>query len=226
MATPIRDRLAEALIAGDTDSIPALRAGAFAEATTSQVQSDVNRAVADVVYQRLQELWKPFAPRAYKQVADEFDVVAKLFHSALAVYDPEPNAEQAITADEPSRAAWVDAPRHALELDRVAGILRTAAEPCGQSVKDEGVKVALVIDANGAHRRRIWEAWRCKDGRTRRWGALVGTGAVIRAAAIDDLTPYRQCKPLEYKIEQRGGLSISVEHDPEDAEAQSQRRSA
>jgi len=167
----------------------------------------------------------PFAAKAYKQVAGEFDAAAKLFHSALAICDPELNAEQAITADEPSRAAWVDAPRHALELDRIAGIVRVAAELCGANTKSEEIKLALVVDANGAHRRRIWEAWRNQDGRTRRWGALVGAGAVIRAAAIDDLTPYEQPKPLEVMTEDHGGLTVQVTIDPEDS-PESRRESA
>jgi hypothetical protein len=223
MEVPVRDQLTAALIAGEhTESIATLRAGALAEAALPNVQAQVNGAVADVIHRQLLDLWAPFASKAFKQVADEFDAAAKLLETAVNICDPELDPEAVVTADEPARAAWLAAPLHAAELDRLVGVLRCAAELCGTNTKSEEIKLALVVDATGAHRRRVWEAWWHKEGRTRRWGALIGAGAVIRAAAVDDLTPYRQPKPIEYKIENRNGLTVTIAVDPEDAPDQAQ----
>jgi hypothetical protein len=221
LESPLQERLTAALISGkDPDSIAELRAGALAEAIELDARVRVNRAVADVILHKLLELWAPFAPKAYRSVADRFDAVAKLFHCAVALCDPDANAEQVIEADDqPLRAAWVQAATHAAELDAIIGTLRCAAELAGVNLKDEAMKVALVIDGQGAHRRRVWEGWRIKDGRTRRWGAIAKTGAVIRAADLDGLEPYRQPPPLQQKVENINGMVVTTTVDPADAEA-------
>ena len=74
--------------------------------------------------------------------------MAKLFHGAVDLCDPDANAEQVIQADDqPLRATWVQAARHATELDAIIGTLRCATELAGVNLKDEAMKVALVIDA-------------------------------------------------------------------------------
>ena len=144
--------------------------------------------------------------------------MAKLFHGAVDLCDPDANAEQVIQADDqPLRAAWVQAATHATELDVIIGTLRCATELAGVNLKDEAMKVALVIDARGVHRRRVWEAWRCKDGRTKRWGAIAKTGVVIRAVDLDSLEPNRQPAPLQQKVESINGMVVTTTVDPADA---------
>ena len=78
--------------------------------------------------------------------------------------------------------------------------------------------IALTVDTDGIHRRRVWEAWEIGTGRTTRWGALVGIGATVRAAGLDHLEPYRQPRPMEVK-QVRHGIGIrQVAFDPEDDE--------
>ena len=75
----------------------------------------------------------------------------------------------------------------------------------------------LVIDPAGLHRRRVWEAWK-SEGRTGRWGALLGVGARIRAADLGNIEPYRTPKPFVRKVfptGERGIGRVQIE-DPED----------
>ena len=78
--------------------------------------------------------------------------------------------------------------------------------------------LALCVDVTGLHRRRVWECWERTDGRTSRWSALIGIGAVLRAAALDGLQPYRRPRPMEVR-QVRVGIGIRQEpFDPEDEE--------
>ena len=64
----------------------------------------------------------------------------------------------------------------------------------------EPLRVALTVDDRGLHRRRVWENWQAQ-GRTSRWGALVGLGVKIRAHPHPDrLEPYRAPPPAGVKF--------------------------
>ena len=95
--------------------------------------------------------------------------------------------------------------------------LSAAASLAGVPIDQEHL-IALTVDTDGIHRRKVWSAWERTDGRTSRWGALIGIGAVLRAAALDGLQPYRRPRPMEVR-QVRVGIGIRQEpFDPEDEE--------
>jgi len=216
MGTPVQDQLIAAILAGDQDDIARLRAAAFAEA---HVQPQVNRAVAGAGYQRLLEVYAPVARKNYQQVAEQFDRAAGEFTAAASVVDPDVGAEQVITGSENQRVAWAEIPRLAARIDTLMGPLRAAAELADVPTKQKEAQLPLVVDPDGVHRRRIWEAWWNTDGRAGRWAAIIKAGATIRAfpaADLDNFATYLLPRPLEQKIEQRGGLVVTTTLDPED----------
>ena len=76
---------------------------------------------------------------------------------------------------------------------------RAAADLAGTPVPGTGHLIALVVDAAGLHRRRVWEAFAVDTGRTNRWGALSRLGATIRAHDLVDFEEYRSPRPMQIR---------------------------
>lgn len=215
-ATPCRDRLVAAAADPDSlDDIPALRAAAHAEATASP---KVSTAVLAGFHRALREAWRPDAATVYNQAADMFDHAAEQLAAAAALIDPEADPETVVSESAAKRTAWAAAPLHANDLNRLIDPLRAAAWLAGaDTYGSDQLLLALLTDPKNAHRRRIWQAWETRDGRTKRWGALLAAGADLRAHRhLDRLQPYRRPAPLEVTTEVRGGLTFRTTHDPED----------
>jgi hypothetical protein len=201
-ARPIQEQLITAVVEGDGD-LPMLRALAAAEA--SSARGDVVIAVRGETYPKLIELYSEVADTNYGKVAAVFDATANDFTAATKRCDPEADGDAIVGRPDSVRTAWLDAAKHAAELDRMVPVLCAAAELCGVSTAGDTALLPLLIDASGCHRRRTWEAWKASGVRTGHFGALVALGAKIRACALDEFEPYREAKPLIRKQFPRGG---------------------
>lgn len=211
------DRYVAAVLAGDAD--PAARAAALAEvAATPQTTATVNNAVKAAVLRRLREVYAPHAETNYCAVADLFDAAAARLVSATAAVDPDADPAVVVGADGKTRQAWADAALAAAELDRLIPTVQAAAELAGVDTTRRESLFALLVDAGGLHRRRAWEAFDHKGGRTGRWGALLAAGATIRACRpVTALVPYRQAAPIEERWERTDrGQHRRYVIDPED----------
>jgi hypothetical protein len=216
MATPCRDHLIDAVIAGaPAEDIAKLRAAAFAEPAEPP---EVGYAVLHAGYEELCAIYRPHAQANYQKIADKFDKAAAEFSTAAQLVDPDASAESIIVNNEEQRTAWAELPRYAARIDSLIAGLRAAAELTGTSTKRQEAQLALTVDATGLHRRRVWAAWHDTGSRAGRWGALVRLGATIRAATLDGFTEYSLPKPFEEKIERHDGMVVAVTIDPEDAE--------
>ena len=214
MKTPARQRLIEAIIDPDGEDIAVLRAAAFSEMS---IVPAVNHHVKAGVLEVLVQVYAPVSRANYKKVATQFDYAATKFTAAADIVNPEALAESMVTEPQAQRTAWSQAPLHAGKLDALMPAMVAAAELCGHSIgRDERMQLPLVVDDRGVHRRKLWEAWDYKDARCGRWSVVLAVGAAIRAADLGSLHAYRRPKPLEQKIEQRGGLTITTRIDPED----------
>ena len=217
--TPMLDKLIEAVVNGDGD-VPQLRALALAEGLHERAETVI--AVRTQVYPRLIQAYAKVADANYAKVAAEFDHVAGEFATAAVAGNPEASGESIFGQPDPVRTGWLDAAKHAADLNRLTPILVAAAELCGiNAAADDTWLLALVIDTAGLHRRRVWEAWRVKGGRCGHWAALAALGAQIRAADLDSFEPYREPRPLIRKQFPRPGpgnrgLYDVVIVDPED----------
>ena len=131
--TPIRDRIAEAIISGDNSAdMDALWALALAESTPNkQLQAEVFEAVRRSVNRRLREIVADHATDYYQQIADLFDKAAKSFTAAAAVVDPELPSDAIVSASDKVRNARVNAETHVRELNSVRPVLRAAAVLAG-----------------------------------------------------------------------------------------------
>jgi hypothetical protein len=197
--TPLRDKLAEAVVTGGTDEqITQLWGLALAEGAVGG-RPDVVIAVRGEVYPRLVQLYSEVAAANYAKVAKEFDTVAGKFTTAAFAGNPEADANTLVSEPDPVRKGWLDAAVYAAELDRLTPVLQAAAELCGIDTRDDTWLLPLVINSAGLHRRRVWEAWRVEGGRCGHWAALAGLGAQIRAADLDGFEPHRTPKPLIHK---------------------------
>ena len=219
-AVPIRDRLVSAIVGGDGD-IPMLRALACSEAGAGS-RADVIVEVRGRVYPELIRLYAEAAADNYALVGKQFDSVAAKFTTAAGKCgDHEASSEDVVGQPNTVRDAWLDAAKHAAELDRLVPVLRAAAELAGISTADDTVLLPLLVDPGDAHRRRVWEAFKADGVRTGRWGALAGLGVRIRACELLELAPYRLPKPLVHKQfpaagPDNRGVYQAVTIDPED----------
>lgn len=117
---------------------------------------------------RLEELYAAVAVDSYTKVAKQFDTVGSLFTAAARKSDPEAASDSIVSQADPVRTAWLDATKHAAELDRLQLLVIAAAEWYGIGIprRDrDPVLIALLCDPDGLHRRRVWEAWRRKGSR-------------------------------------------------------------
>lgn len=94
------------------------------------------------------------------------------------------------------RRSWTDAEHLALKLTSQLAALQCAASLAGTPMTQQEHLLALVVDADGLHRRRGGEAWATDTGRTARWGALLKLRARLRAADLDGFEPYRRPAPM------------------------------
>ena len=220
MASPTLALLTDAVIDGADDDIAALRAQALAEVSAMPpAHAEVTAAVRAAVLHRLREHYQPHARPNYDQLAAAFDDTATKFTAAVNVVDPETEAAQLVSAPDKTRKAWSDAERYAILLTEAMARLQAAAALAGTPDTEKGeTLIPLVADATNCHRRRVWEAWRTMDGRTKRWGALLGIGATLRAADLDHLEPYRLPRPMEVKQIPHGIGIRQIPFDPEDDE--------
>lgn len=162
---------------------------------------------------------RPSPSRTTPKVATDFDRLAQQFSTAARAVDPEAPAADLVESPTKIRAAWGDAERYAHQLSTALVRLAAAASLAGVPNTERGeVMIPLVADITGCHRRRTWESWRTMSGRTRRWGALLKTGAVLRAADLNHIEPY--ALPMQMEVRQiPSGLGVrQIPHDPCDDE--------
>jgi hypothetical protein len=79
------------------------------------------------------ELYSEVADTNYGKVAAVFDATANDFTAATKRCDPETDGDAIVGRPDSVRTAWLDAAKHAAELDRMVPVLRAAAELCGVS---------------------------------------------------------------------------------------------
>ena len=160
-----------------------------------------------MVLPRLIEIYDEAAADNYGAVAKVFDAAATKFTAAAKRSDPEADADSIVGQPDSVRQGWLDSTVHAAELDRLVPILQAAAELCDVSTDDDTALLPLVCDPAGAHRRRLWEAWKVAGPRCGHWAALA---ALVRlrawpAADLDGFEAYRLPKPLVWKQFPMGG---------------------
>ena len=200
----IPQRLTDAVITG-TGDVAALCAMALAEATAlPPAHAQVDNAVKSVVLQRLKDIYAPVALDNYRTVPTEFDSLATKFVAAANVIDPETPAEHLVHAPEKLRKAWSTAEQLGHQLSETMTALAAAAALNGIPCPRDEHLIALTVDANDLHRRRVWEAWSSTGGRCGRWAALIALGATIKAHDLDNFEPYRQPQPMTIKQIQVG----------------------
>lgn len=205
-----------------------LRIMAEAEAGSTPVHAATvrNEAAAEVLAV-LRVEYRTVAAANYDTIRGVFNDKANLLVNTLGITDAEAPAEQIVKATAKERAAWSDGPALAIELDALVGTLHTAATLAGlrpSTGRPDTTLIGLTVNAEGLHRRRVWEAWNNTTGRAGRWRALWNLGATIEAPELDDAKPYREPRAMETRAEHTGTGIRQFQHDPEDDEHQGNRR--
>ena len=215
-ASPMAALTAAYADGADEDTLATLRAAALlAETATAPQLATVRNSVAPAAYSALRAAYAPAAVKNYAKLAEEYNSTAAEFVRLADIIDPETDAKNLVSADEETRRSWLAADMIAGKLDTLASTMADAAILAGTSIDSEPAMIGLLTDPRTAHRRRVWEAWN-SNGRCGKWSALIALDVDLRAADLDEHTPYREPRPLEVQ-HIRGNIGVrSVTIDPED----------
>lgn len=222
------DQLAHELIHPSGRDITSLRAAALAEEIGDNgADAAVTQRVQALVHGQLQALYEPVSKSNYKLAASRFDAAAKRFAAYAHAVDVEADGEALVTLNAAAREGWLEAPGAAAELEAALRPLFAAAALAGApddiafiggatDIVTTEFQIAIATDPGKAHRRRVWEAWHHKGGRSRtgRWGALLAHGVTIRAAS-DPSGAGAYSRPEEFIPVSSAGGRIQ-NHDPHD----------
>lgn len=204
-------RYAEAVVS-DTSPEDVAQWGALAIA-----QAGSNPVQEATVRNELQRALEPLLQAAINETAHDnyllfrkrFDKAAVAFTKAHTIVSATTNPGLLIGAPDATRRAWQDGQTQSAELTALLEPLRAAAALAGVNVRN---MLGLVVDADGLHRRRVWEAWNDPD----RWTALLTLGATIATVDLEDYEHYPEPRPMEHKTVRSGIGWRQIEVDPED----------
>lgn len=200
-----------------TEELATLHALAVVEASPNPVNNaTVKNAAGAHILNALRAEYATVAAANYETMRDRFNTAAEKFRDTINTVDPDAKPEQLMSASAKIRTAWADMPMLALELDALLSVLATAATLAGKAATQTQHHIGLTTNADGLHRRRVWEAWDNNTSRAGRWQALTTLGATIEAPSLDTYTPYREPAPMETR-QVRGNHGVrNTEVDPED----------
>ncbi|MGL3150661.1 hypothetical protein ACSS7Z_09895 [Microbacterium sp. A82] len=205
---PASVRLAEAVVSGEGD-IALLEELAIAE---TQYPASIRGAALirarQVIDIKIAAEVKISGRDAYEKFQAEFNAAAIKFDEAASIQSPAADGAILVGASQKIQKAWMDGNALTLELNRLFGALQAAARLTGIHVTPQSAQMGLVIDRNGAHRRKVWTAWTDEH----RWVAILATGATIQAPNLDDYQPFREPAPIV------GSGGSPAHFDPEDYE--------
>lgn len=215
-STPMRDRLAEAIITADpTADMPLLWAAALAESNAATgIVAELHDGIRLQINRAIRACYAEVALPTYLAIAAKFDTAAQALTAAAAVVDVEAPADVAIAYPTKQQQAWRDAAVAVADLHRLIPALKAAAVLAEVCDDDPDHDLPLAVDPADLPRREVWHAWdtdhrddqtqrRAKNAgaltvaevtrsRTGRWGALLRLGATLRACPPEVFTPYRR----------------------------------
>lgn len=183
--------------------------------TTINPQTSWREHVARACRGALKRAYAETAEANFEAIKTRFDRAASELHKAAAVVDLATPPESIIGKSRAERQAWMDATEVAKQLDDLLVVLTAAASLAGVDTKPPGARLALVVDAGSAHRRRVWEAWESPH----RWAALARVeGVTITAAELAGFEPLAEPRLMQ-TVQVKGGMGVRmVQVDPEDAD--------
>lgn len=203
---PVLDRLAQAVIAGDTDAQPLLWSAALAEQqATPAGATEIVAGVRQRIHAAIRQHYNLTADQTYGKVAALFDAAARQFTDAHHAIDCEAPAELVVDLPDKARKLWRQEPELAADLDRLAVALHACGVLAGRCEDTDDGTIELTVDVGDCDRATIKDCWDIREAekraarnaaaagpftgrpeathsRTGRWGALLKAGATIRAA--------------------------------------------
>lgn len=191
----------------------------ISQAVTPVMEAETRNLLAPRAYGDLVQTYAPQAPGNYDRVRAAWQEQATTLTRLAATVNLEEDAAALVSADDTQRHAWLEAAVVAARLDTLASVLFDAATLAGHPVTTDGDKIGALITTNGAHRRRVFEAFN-SNGRCGKWSALIALGCDLDAKGLDALTTYREPRPMETRQEHTGIGVRQYQADPEDEDYQ------
>lgn len=212
--TNLTERLTNAVLDdGDPANIADLWALAVAgEGRTPVDEASVRNNVRGAIEAAMNLEYQVTAEDNYEIIRKRFNTTADAFTKAHSIVSAKTDAGTLVTAAEKTRKAWADGQAHAAGLTGLVPLLVLAAQLAGRGFTNPNTPIGMLLDTDGLHRRRVWEAY--EEG----WTALIELGATIHAKPLDQIVEYREPKPIETQHVRAGHGWRPVEVDPEDVD--------
>lgn len=209
------ERLADAVASDATDDeiLHLQNLALIEQAATPVDKASIANAIKAAADRAIEAQYADVAVENWDAIAERFNAAADAFTKAHHITPATTDPAALVTASERVRKAWAEGQTQRTTLDVLGNALISAARLAGNhDAAGSAWTIGATVNAEGLHRRRVWEAWE-QDSR---WTALLELGATIHAPELDELTRYREPAPVEIRQEQRGIGWANVEYDPED----------
>lgn len=208
--------LQAAVLAGDLEAAEkALQALAAARALAAD--GDAWSQLLHRVSREQHAAYAAVAADNYAAVAEWYGESAARLAAACSQIDPATDAASILNAAAKVRTSWEQAGPLGEEAAARLEVLATAARIAGKRLTSP-LDLLERGDDDGAHRRPLWEAWEDSTRRGGRLAALAVIGVDIAPRALEDVAPYREPQPYEFKrVQGRVGFT-QRRWDPETQE--------
>ncbi|SDQ49723.1 hypothetical protein [Leucobacter chromiiresistens] len=183
---------------------------ALAQTTASSVdEATVRNGLARALAPVLDAEIAKTAVKNYEKFRRQFNTAATAFTKAHDIIPATTDPGDLINASSEIRTAWAEGQSLAHNFDGLVPTLTAAATIAGTQTSNP---IGLILNTEGLHRRRVWEAWTGPN----RWTALLQLGATIHAVALEEYEDYREPAPMQQR-HIRGDVGWrTVDVDPED----------
>lgn len=225
LRSPQTGKLVDALVSGEGD-VESLRADALAEAAGEVA---INAKITDAIWPRLVGILREAGPEFYTEIQKRLNTAWTAFAKLADQADVDlVDSEEVAKLDSKALVAWRDAKQLADELSQLIEALAVAAQiadhrahpahndespSAANRYGDDMLELGLIVDIEGVHIRRLWEAYSC-TGRCGAWSGLHRLGVTVKAKDLADYAPVRRPKELVRRANDKGEGWHLV--DPED----------
>lgn len=169
----------------------ALRLTALVELTAGDAnRGRLESGLAAYILVALRNAYTATAASNYEHVAKAYSKAAKAITDAHNTVDMDGPTEAMLGAGKAETDAYLSAPLLVSRIEGALSDLVVAAALLGlEQTNTENGRIGLSVSTGTATPRQVWSAWQTTNGRTGRWGALLATGAVLRAADPAEYEP-------------------------------------
>ncbi|WP_282826950.1 hypothetical protein [Gulosibacter sediminis] len=160
--------------------------------------------------------YRTTATSNYELMRGRFNDNAARYTELARIVAPDTDPAQLVTAGRQEREAWGELQTLTHELDDALSLVHTAATLAGANIDDtKSSYIGIAVRPQQERRRAIWAAWESGN----KWANLVSLAVKVEAPDLEDITKYREPKPIETRYARAAIGFRPYDYDPEEGDA-------